>query len=100
MSLSNQTAETLAATLGGSLKDLRDDLRVVLQLVQQLEQHAAYTTALAQGQPVRIKPQKSPPTDGPPRGRGRPPGAQNHLTVFASPAEIARLRAELAALPT
>ncbi|HEY2530489.1 MAG TPA: hypothetical protein VGJ20_21580 [Xanthobacteraceae bacterium] len=68
-------------------------------LCQQLEHHAAYTMAIAQGQPVRIKPPKSPPpADGRPRGRGRPPGTQNHLTVFASPAEIERLRA-LAAWP-
>lgn len=100
MSLSNQTAETLAAELGNALRQLRDNLRVVLGLVQQLEHHAAFVAAIAQGQPVRIKRQKSPPpADGPPRSRGRPKGAQNHLTVFASPAEIERLRTQLAPLP-
>lgn len=100
MSLPNaptRSVAALAADLGVSLKVLRDALRVTLSLVQQLEQHAAYTIAIAQGQPVRIKPEKKPkpppPANGQPRKRGRPPGAKSNLTLFVSPAEIARLRA-------
>jgi hypothetical protein len=95
--LSNQSAETLAAELGGGLKDLRIALNVVLRLVQQLEAHATFVAVIAQGHVVQVK--RKAPDDGPPRGRGRPKGAPNNITLYASDAEIARLRAELAPAP-
>jgi hypothetical protein len=99
MSLCNQPAEELAVELGGALKDLRTALNVVLRLVQQLEQHATFVAVIAQGRAVQIKRKSPPPTDGQPRGRGRPKGAPNNITLFASDVEIARLRAELAPVP-
>src|SRR5262249_36954967 len=93
--------DELITELGHQFEIARVALGKVGGIARQLRRQAAEAAA-QHGAPriVRVRANAAPvdPATGKPirRGRGRPRGASNHLTLLATPDQIAKLRVQLA----